>query len=218
MGQQSHRPVASRRTFLQGALWAGAAAALMKARAFQDGAWLQSAQAATADLTHDTYNGLLAFIIPGPDAYSVRQGVSTPEPGAVDAGLLDVFIATVDESTPFVPSFSAQVAAILNSVALSVSPAPVASFVSPFAELSFAEKAAVFQIMDGTESLALLGGLLPLFVAFFGYSEAGAFDPTTRTLKRKPLGWTLSHYSGAADGRDELLGYFPGVLRHARDL
>ena len=88
------------------------------------------------------------------------------------------------------------------------------TLVSPFANLSFAQKAAVFQIMDATPALELFGGLLPLFVAFFCYAEAGAFDPTTRSLTREPLGWTLSRYTGVADGRDELLGYFPGVQRN----
>ncbi len=33
--------------------------------------------------------------------------------------------------------------------------------------------------------------MLPPFVAFFCYSEAGAFDPATRSLTGEPLGWTL---------------------------
>jgi len=39
------------------------------------------------------------------------------EPGGVDAGAVDVPIATLDESTPFVPSFSGTVAAVLNGLA-----------------------------------------------------------------------------------------------------
>src|SRR5690349_538731 len=111
----------SRRGFLGDALWAGLAAALVQAHGFaKDQRWLGAAQAATTDLTRDTFNGLLAFVVPGSDAYSVSQGVSTAEPGGVDAGAADVLIATVDESTPFVPSFSAQVATILNNLAQQV--------------------------------------------------------------------------------------------------
>jgi hypothetical protein len=109
-----------------------------------------------------------------------------------------------------IPGFSAQVAAVLNSLATIVNPSPAVTFVSPFANLSFAEKAGVFQIMDATAGLQQLGGILPPFAAFFTYSDAGTFDPTTRSLTGEPLGWTLSHYQGVADGRDELLGYFPG--------
>lgn len=205
----------SRRSFLGNALAAAATAALIQAQPFAKGrGWLDAAQAATPDLTHDTYNGLLAFVLPGSDAYSIAQGVSTPDHGGVDAGVTDVLIATIDESTPFVPGFSAQVAAILNGLAQSVNPGGGGTLASPFANLSFAQKAAVFQIMDATPALELFGGLLPLFVAFFCYSEAGAFDPATRKLSGQPLGWTLCHYQGVADGRDELLGYFPGVPRN----
>ncbi len=170
--------------------------------------WLSDARAATADLTVDTFNGLLAFVVPGSDPYSTAQGVSTPELGGVSVGAIDVLIATVDESTPFVPSFSAQVAAILNGLALAVNPAASGPFVAPFANLSFAAKVGVFQIMDGTAALQSLAGVLPPFVAFFAYSEAGAFDPVTRTLTGPPLGWTLSQYQGVSDGRAEFLGYF----------
>ena len=218
MNRAANQSGLSRRSFLENVLLGSASAALFTAQDLLEGrGWLASARAATPDLTGDTVNGLLAFVVPGSDAYSLAQGVSTVEAGGVDAGITDDFIATIDASTPFLPSFSAQVTAVLNGVALGVNPAAVGTFASPFANLSFAHKAAVFQVMDATESLELLGGLLPLFAAFFCYSEAGAFDPTTRSLRGQPLGWTLSHYRGVADGRDELLGYFPGVPHRSSD-
>jgi hypothetical protein len=206
----------SRRSFLGNAFAAAAMAALIQAQPFVKArGWLDAAHAAP-DLTHDTINGLLAFVLPGSDLWSLAQGVSTADPGGVDAGVVDVLIATIDESTPFVPSFSAQVALILNGLAQSVNPGGGGTLVSPFANLSFAQKAAVFQIMDATPALELFGGLLPLFVAFFCYSEAGVLDPATRKLTGQPLGWTLCHYQGVADGRDEFLGYFPGLPRNPR--
>jgi hypothetical protein len=207
---------ASRRGFLGNAFATAATAALLQAQPFVTArGWLAAAQAAP-DLTHDTINGLLAFVLPGSDAYSLAQGVSTADPGGVDAGVTDVLIATVDESTPFIPSFSVQIAAILNGLAQGVNPGGGGTLASPFANLSFAQKVAVFQIMDATPALELFGGLLPLFAAFFCYSEAGVLDPATRKLTGQPLGWTLCHYQGVADGRAELLGYFPGVPRHLR--
>jgi hypothetical protein len=193
-------------------LWFGLAAALAQAQVFLSGTgWLGSAHAAVPEVTRDAFNGLLAFVVPGSDAFSVAQGVSTPDAGGVEAGALDVLIATVDESTPFIPSFSTQVAAILNGLALSVNPAAGGPFVSPFARLSFGEKAVVFQIMDATDPLKLLGGILPAFAVYFCYSEAGVYDPVTRSLDGTPLGWQLCNYQGVADGRDEFLGYFnPG--------
>ena len=173
-------------------------------------AWFEGVAAQSTDLIHDTFNGLLAFVVPGTDAHSIHQGVHTPDPGGVDAGALSALIDTIDRSTPFVPQFSSHVAALLNALAQAVNPAAGGDFPSPWARLSFAEKAAVFQIMDANDGLKVLAGVLPGFVAFFVYSEAGAFDPVTRSLSATPLGWTLSHYQGVADGRDELRGYLRG--------
>ena len=199
----------SRRGFLGNMMLLTAAAALARATdLLTSRGWVQAAETTTTDLLHDTFNGLLAFIVPGPDDYSIAQGVSTVEPGGVDEGVTDILIATLDETSPFLPQFSGIVVAILNDLALVVNPSPGGTFLSPFACLSFAEKAAVFQIMDATDSLKTLGGVLPAFVAFFCYSEAGAFDPVTRSLTGHPLAWELSGYQGVSDGRNEFLGYF----------
>ena len=66
------------------------------------------------DVVRDTLNGLLAFVVPGPDAYSVAQGSSDDDPGGVEAGVMDVLIRTLDLSAPFLPHFSATVAGILE--------------------------------------------------------------------------------------------------------
>jgi len=199
----------SRRSFLLNMGLLAAATALVQGAGVLSGrGWLAPAQAATTDVVHDTVNGLLAFIVPGPDEYSIAQGVSTLEPGGVDANVTDIFIATLDQSTPFLPNFSATVAAILNDLALSVNPSASGAFLSAFARLSFGEKVAVFQIMDGTDPLKPLAGLLPAFAAFLSYSEAGVFDPQTRSLTGQPVGWTISAYQGVSNGRDEFRGYF----------
>jgi hypothetical protein len=198
----------SRRGFLGNMALASAAATLMQAPEFlRDGALFQAAQAAGPDLLHDTFNGLLAFIVPGWDQYSLHQGVSSEDPGGVDAGATEALIATIDGSTPYVPQFSAMVAALLNGVALAVNPAPSGPFISPFAQLSFPEKAGVFLYLDSADAYKVLAGVLPGFVAFFVYSEAGSFDQATRSLTGQPVGWTLSNYQGVSDGRDEFRGY-----------
>ncbi len=171
--------------------------------------------APAAGLLHDTFNGLLSFIVPGPDSYSAAQGQISTTPGGVGLGVAGALIATLDETTPFVPQFSATVADVLNGLALAVAPGVAGVFASPFANLSFAQKVAVFQVMDGTEALAQLASILPPFVAFFCYSEAGAFDPVTRSLTGAPPAWQLSSYQGVAEGRDEFRGYLhaPGSGR-----
>jgi hypothetical protein len=100
---------------------ASAAASLMHApELLRSGRWLEAAEAALPDFVHDTFNGLLAFVVPGTDTYSQAQGVSTAEAGGVDAGATDSLIATIDGTTPFLPNFSAVVATILNILAEAV--------------------------------------------------------------------------------------------------
>lgn len=198
----------SRRSFLGNVAFTAAASAVLSARGFLDGqGWLEAATAAPADLVHQTFNGLFAFVVPGPDEYSVAQGASTTEPGGLDAGAVEAFLTTLDQSTPL-PNFSGIVAATLNGLAQQVNPTATTPFDSPFANLSYVEKAVVFSVIDSIDQLKLLGGLLPLFVAYFCYSEAGVLDPATRTLTGHPIGWQLSHYTGVSDGRAEFLGYF----------
>lgn len=196
----------SRRAFLRLGALASAAAVLKAAPGYSD--LMDATQASGSDLVEDTLNGLVAFVVPGGDAYSIAQGQSSAEPGGLDAGITPILAETLNQSTPYVPAFSATVAAILNQLALAVHPPPGGSFPSPFAGLSFAEKAVVFQIMDATPELKPLSGLLPGIVAFLVYSEGDAFDSSTRSLTGQPVGWTISNYEGAADGRDALLGYF----------
>jgi hypothetical protein len=174
--------------------------------------FLHDALAATPEVVTETFNGLVAFVVPGPDAYSVVQGESTAEPGGIDAGATPALIAGLNFAQWFNPTAAEAVATLLNGVALIVNPgAASGSFASPFANLWFAEKAAVFAVLEGNPQFAslrpLVGSLLGL-VAFLSYSEVDVFDPGTRTLVGQPLGWTLSSYDGVAEGRDEFRGYF----------
>jgi hypothetical protein len=189
---------------------------------------LSQAQAATLDETRDTLSGLLAFILPGDDEYSVAQGVSAEGPGAIGAGTLEPFIAALDEFVPAsalgqtttVPS-SGGVATLLNDYALQVDPAAGnGSFASPFARLSFAEKGEVFRLFESDQTvtdqapeLKFVASILPGFVSFMSVSEVGVIDPATRELSSRPVGWKLSHYAGPAEGHAELKGYYQGRRR-----
>lgn len=201
---QEPRATTKRRDFI----WGGALAAAALVVSRSDFAHAAKAPVVADDpIVLDTLEGLLAFVVPGPDAHSVAQGMTSLTVGGVGLGIAGLLAATIDQTTPFVPHFSATVAATLNALASVVNPTAPPAFVSVFARLSFAEKAAVFQIMDGNEALKLLGGVLPPFVAFFCYSEAAAFNPATRKLTGQPVAWQLSNYQGVADGRDEFRGY-----------
>ncbi|MBZ5557976.1 MAG: hypothetical protein LAO77_11945 [Acidobacteriia bacterium] len=173
---------------------------------------LDQALKATPDLTHDTINGLGAFLIPGPDAYSVAQGVTAPDPGAIGFGATDAYIHALNYDFLFLPTLADSVAALLNDVALTVNPSSATGvFQSAFANLSFADKAKVFETLDGDsqyDDLRNLISIVPGLLVFVAFSEAPVWDRATRTLTGMPGAWTLAGYPGPAEGRDEFIGYY----------
>jgi hypothetical protein len=49
-------------------------------------------------LTRDTFNGCAVFVAPGPDPYSVAQGMPDPQPGAMEARAADFVMLGIDFS------------------------------------------------------------------------------------------------------------------------
>jgi hypothetical protein len=66
-----------------------------------------------AELARDTLNGLVVFVVPGPDAYSRAQGTRRREPGALDARATDFMIEALDNFVPFPDEVARPVAAAL---------------------------------------------------------------------------------------------------------
>jgi len=178
--------------------------------------WLEDAYAAGPNVVAQTLNGLVAFIVPGRDRYSRAQGTRSKTPGGIEAGTTSALMRTLDRFLPGPLPLSATAATILDQFATQVDPAArKGTFASPFANLSFAKKAQVFQVSESLSaesagSIRFLVGNLPDLVAFLAYSEAGAYDAKRRRVGRRPVGWTLTHYAGVADGRKELKGYWDG--------
>jgi hypothetical protein len=198
--------------------------------------WWSAAYAEETDVVLDTYNGLAAMLWPGNDAYSVAQGEWNDRPGALAANAGRYLMVALDGLVPqpytelpverhFVP-LSGSVASAVNTVALTVNPAAAGgAFPSPFASLSLAEKAAVWRILeedtrqvadrDPTHSVGVLQfvfGVLPGLVLFFAFSEIDVFDPATRTLVRRPVGWDHCGYLPGrmepVEGWDDFQGYY----------
>jgi hypothetical protein len=203
----------------------GAAALAAQLPALLDARGLLAAAAAQSpDLTADTLSGLVAFVLPGNDAYSVAQGVSFDGPGGIASGAVPVLIRVFDNfvaATTVVgpdatPPASNGIAVLLNEYAMRVNPAATGGgFPSPFARLSFAEKAKVFELFEGEPSadgteLRFVAGILPGFTSLVAVSEAGVYDSERRTVTQRPVGWEISGYVGPADGHDELKGYWHG--------
>ena len=200
--------------------------------------WWSPAYANDADVVRDTYNGLAAMLWPGNDAYSIAQGEWNDRPGAIAAaagrhtmetldGLLPEPYTELHSDRSRVP-LSGSIASAINSVALAVNPASTGGpFPSPFARLAFADKAAVWRVLeedtrrvtelDPGHSVGVLQfvfGVLPALVNFFAFSEIDVYDPATRTVSRRPVGWDHCGYLGErtqpADGWDDFLGYYQG--------
>jgi hypothetical protein len=213
----------SRRAFLQRAgLFAGALASVDLVALLDKKGLLATAQAQSTDLTVDTLSGLIAFVVPGNDAYSVAQGEKANGPGGIAAGGVEALIAGLDRYVPVttlggnqsLPA-SGGVAALLNQYALRVNPAAAGGgFPSPFARLSFAEKAKVFELFEGDPSLEgtevrFVAGILPGFSSFVSFSEVGV-RRADRTLSKRPVGWDIAKYGGPAEGHAEFRGYYRG--------
>jgi hypothetical protein len=194
----------SRRDLLRraAALAAGATILERLPEALRLQGWLEDAQAATPNLVAQTMNGLVAFVMPGRDRYSRAQGTKSRTAGGIERGTTPLLVRTLDRFLPSAVPLSATAATILNEVALTVDPSSRRGrFASPFANLSFAEKARVFRTLealdeDAAGSIRFLAGNLPGLVAFLALSR-----PAARPLTR---------YAGVSDGRKEFKGYWQG--------
>lgn len=138
--------------------------------------WYDPAYALEPGIVRDTLNGLVAFVWPGDDRYSIHQGEQAGGPGAIAADTTTLLIQSLDRYVPAphveglvedetIP-LSGAVANLLNTVALTVNPAagldrlPGLDVIpSPFSRLSFAEKAEVFRVLE--EDTGLPDGELP---------------------------------------------------------
>ncbi len=205
---REHSRSPSRRCFLRASALTAAATLFAKSTLFAAPTRQAGLLAAGTGALEQTYNGLLAFVLPGRDAFSVQQGENTDEPGGVDAGVVDTLIANLDDVVPL-PDFAATVAFILNNTALAVnSKSASGPFAAPFANLTFTDKAKVFAALESNPQAAPLAAALLQLAAFLAYSEAGVVDSENGELTGTPVGWTLSGYRGVSAGYAEFKGYF----------
>ncbi|WP_156754917.1 hypothetical protein [Actinokineospora pegani] len=187
-----------------------------------------TASAVDLPAVREAFQGLLAFVVPGPDRYSQHQGVTLPTPGGVDIAAAEPLEYTYDQAIPFpvigrpfdinLPG-AAAIAAFLNITALDVDPrSAIGPFASSFANLTHARKAEVMRrlerpgLADGTPARFLIN-TIPTLAVFAVYSEAPVFDRATNQLTQRPVGWDLSDYDGVSDGWAEFQGYYRGVDR-----
>jgi hypothetical protein len=152
------------------------------------------------------------------------------------AAQMDDALRSLLQSDAAVP-LSLVIAMMLNFLAVQVNPGALAGPfpTSPFANLSFGDKARAMDALENADSqlvaaldsgapqplkvslsglLKFVGGALQEFGTYLSYGEGGVFDPRTKTVSQRPVGWDLSNYmpgrTTPADGWDEFLGYFEG--------
>jgi hypothetical protein len=146
---------------------------------------------------------------------------------------LDKALAAYLESDEALP-LSFPIAGLLNLMATQVNPLAVnGPHLSPFARLSYAEKAQAFELIEKTDAdlvalldvhfpeplkdsvsglLKFVGGALIEFATFGAYGESAVYDKVRRTLRKRPVGWTATGYQpdGPVEGWDDFIGYYQG--------
>jgi hypothetical protein len=146
---------------------------------------------------------------------------------------LDQALAAYLQSDEALP-LSFPIAGLLNLMATQVNPLAVnGPHLSPFARLSYAEKAKAFELIERTDAdlvalldvqfpeplkasvsglLKFVGGALIEFATFGAYGESAVYDKVSRTLRKRPVGWKQTGYQpdGPVEGWDDFIGYYQG--------
>ena len=205
----------SRRLFMARSALVAAAAAV--APAMMLGSSNVKAATLPAAVVTDVLNGVLAFVVPGNDPFSVKQGVTHSLPGGVEAyAVLPLeFGLNLAGSSPD-PAFdtlSEFIAAMLIGTTGQLFPEVTGSTEAPyssFSNLNFTQKTILFSALESSPAAPLVGALLT-YAALMTYSEAPVLDPATGQLVASPVGWAISSYEGVSDGRKDFKGYYRGL-------
>lgn len=173
--------------------------------------------------------------------YLAIQPMDIPEMAAGDVGengeyLLENLNSTFTDYLEGEVSNSVLVALLVNLAATRVAGSIDGPFPSPFANLGWEQKCRVFEELESESSWLKRAitwnipdrdyreatpGVLSSMIAFmlriagFGsYCEFAVFNPETREVAQRPLGWVLSQYAPDAPpsgiGSDDFIGYYQG--------
>src|SRR5688572_24432098 len=143
VGELSHESVLARAGSLGLSTALAELPALLQARGLDD-----QARRLPASHAKDTLSALVAYVLPGDDAYSLAQGVSHPAAGGVEAGTVPLLTEALDR---FAPNAAAGISVLLNDYARGVDPdAGRRRFPrTAFACLAHAHKSEVFRRFQG---------------------------------------------------------------------
>lgn len=186
---------------------------------------LNAPAASAADSSIDqAFNALAAFVVPGNDEYSRRQGVFTGRRGGVangggkvvqnvlNAGL-PIVIAELSISAPGALGFSL----ILRYYTFQEhAGSAFGPFGHPFANLKWKQKRDVLDAIDTSgvfkdTPITYSANSLATLAALGGFSEGTSLvvrQGQVNTVSGTPVGHELSKYQGVSDGHPEFIGYY----------
>ncbi|WP_046471613.1 hypothetical protein [Allosalinactinospora lopnorensis] len=176
---------------------------------------------------------IAAAVATGVDDLGIELPGELGELPLTEVSALDDALRRILENDSTVP-LSLAIALLLNLLATTVEPRSVTGGLgSPFARLSFEDKARVFERLEESDAdlvetlhaefpqpwrssvsglLRFVAGALLEFPGFGAYSEQAVLDPESRELTERPIGWELTGYkpdtTGPNDGWDDFLGYY----------
>lgn len=119
-------------------------------------------------LARDTISGLVVFAVPGSDAYSRAQDVTSPTPGALDARAEQLVLAALDNFLPFPAQLTRPLAAALaTGTSDTLLPAATSPLTNGLEEAAarFDEALGIVLANDEAVPLSALVSLLLNFVA-----------------------------------------------------
>lgn len=174
-------------------------------------------------------------------SYLSSSPMSIPDIAASDLGengewILENLDALLGDHLAGDSSNTLLITLLLNLAATRLHGPVEGPFPSPFANLSWAQKARVFEELENSNSwlkraivwnipdrdyrdaapgvLQSLTGFLLRIGGFGSYNEFAVFDPDNLTVLQRPLGWVLSQYRPDAPplsmGSDDFIGYYQG--------
>lgn len=119
-------------------------------------------------LAKDTISGLVAFALPGSDAYSRAQGVTSPTPGALDARAEQLVLDALDNFLPFPARLISPLAAALaTATSDALPPASISPLTTRLEEAAAKLDDALAIVLENDETVPLsaLVSILLNFVA-----------------------------------------------------
>lgn len=122
------------------------------------------AREALQRLARDTISGLVVFAVPGSDAYSRAQGVTSPTPGALDARAEQLVLDALDNFLPLPAQLTSPLAAALATATADAGLDPAVSPLTSGLEATAAELDGALGVVLASDETVPLSALVSLLL------------------------------------------------------